>query len=250
MVDTWIINGLSPRWISSVDLTAFPKVTIHCASYPDNKYPEPIDEINAFKSMACNSITNEPTQSGGTDIETSMDGSIIPISDGISTWLGALHIPTWNEDEMVHILIEYDLVLELSLVNKDIVPDTPNPPDITKPYNLITNGYAKKINTIGTETDLLGSFTFYWDGTGRVYVASDWQANPETDLISIDDELIVTNKDGISFTRSCNAGNHYAPGPDIELTSFLEEGDNQISFKIKDLYGSKIGCGPLFLIQV
>ena len=250
MVYNWIINGIQPFNIETVDTSSWPKVTLHCAShYTDSRYDTPMDEIRIYEAMSCLSITNTPTQSGGTDVETSMDGTLIPISDGTTTWLGALYPLSYTVDDMSNTLIKFDLVIELAIVNKTIIPDTPTPPDITKPYNLITQGYKNKISTMGVETDLLGQFTFNWDGTGHVYVASDWQADPATDSICIDDELIVTNSEGASFSRSCNAGNVYRCGADIEITSFLTEGDNELAFEIHDIYGGAIGCGPLFVIQ-
>ncbi|MBZ2166291.1 hypothetical protein [Methanobacterium spitsbergense] len=247
----WIFNGLRPYWIQSMDDSSFPQITLHCAAYyEDSRYETPLDEIKAFKEMACLKITNEITESGGSDLQASIDGPIIPISDGIDNWLGALYYPKYGPDEFAMELIEFDLIFELQLVNKEVIPDPLTTPDTTKPYNLITQGYTYLINTVGTATQYLGTFTFNWDGIGRVYVASDWQADPATDLINIDDQLIVSNADGNSFERSCNAGNHYAPGPDIEVTSLLHEGINELTFTIKDIYGGKIGCGYLFLIQV
>lgn len=246
----WVFNGIRPQWIISQDDTNWPQMTLHCIAYADDTYPTPKAAIDVFREMGCLKITNKPTQSGGTDVEPSIDGSIIPIYDGDTSYLGALYRPQVtaspnNENGDIY----FDLIFELAMVNRTIIPDTPNPPDITKPYNLITTGFSRKINTIGVEEQLLGTFTFFWDGKGHVYVASDWNADPTTDRINIDDELIVTNSEGASFSRSCNAGNHYMPGPDIEITSFLEQGDNEISFLIKDIYGSMIGCGFLFVIQ-
>jgi hypothetical protein len=248
----WTINGIKPFNIESMDDTAFPKITLHCAAhYTDDRYDTPMDEINAFKAMACNKITNEPTQSGGTDVQTSMDNTIIPISNGTDNWLGALCYPQYTPDNMAETLIEFDLILELALVNTSIIPDTPNPPDITKPYNLITNGYSYNIGNSGVASQLLGSFSFNWDGTGHIYVASDWQADPETDVINIDDKIIITNEEGttIEATYGRETPTPGTDGPDLNITSLLVEGENQITVTIVDVYGTHMGCGPLFMIQ-
>jgi hypothetical protein len=246
----WVFNGHRPQFISKQDMKGFPKVSLHCRAYPDEVYDTAEDAIKVFTDMSALKVTNELTESGGTDLQCSIDGSIIPISDGVNNWLGVLHRPEYSVDELAYGRIDFDLTFELQLVNKEIIPDPLSTPDTTKPYNLITQGYSYDIQTVGSATQLLGTFTFNWDGTGRVYVASDWQADPATDLIDIDDQLIVSNGDGDSFERSCNAGNHYAPGPDIEVTALLHEGINELTFTIKDIYGAKIGCGPLFMIQV
>ncbi|MCE7698691.1 MAG: hypothetical protein K8E24_007600 [Methanobacterium paludis] len=206
--------------------------------------------------MACNSITNEPNMTGGTVLETSIDGQIIPISDGIDSWLGALYYPQYTPDDMSETLIKFDLIFELQLVNKEIIPDAPNTPTEDKPYNLITYGYSYKINTTNEATQLLGTFTFNWDGTGKVYIASDWLADPSTDVIHIDDAIIVTNADGAKISRTYGGG-VYTPGvpngttgPDLEITSLLSEGSNEITIGIKDIYGDYLSCGTLFMIQV
>jgi hypothetical protein len=248
----WTINGKTPRWIVSIDDNNFPKMTLHCASYPDETYTYPIDEIQAFKAMACLKITNEVTDSGGTDLQTSIDGSTVPISNGVDNWLGALYYPQYSPDDMSDNLIKFDLIFELGLVNKEIIPDPETGEDTTRPYNLITNGYNYTVTGRGDATQYLGTFTFNWDGTGQVYICSDWLAEIATDIIMIDDKIIITNADDESIEVTYGHDDPYSinGGPPIEITSLLVEGDNEITFGIEDLYGIELGCGPLFMVQV
>ncbi len=60
----WTINGITPRWITGdgVDWTEFPKVTLHCAAYPDDFNADARDEIEAFKTIAADVINNKPLQ--------------------------------------------------------------------------------------------------------------------------------------------------------------------------------------------
>ncbi|MCE7699510.1 MAG: hypothetical protein K8E24_012135 [Methanobacterium paludis] len=248
---TWVINGVQPFKVMNADVTAFPKITLHCAAhYTDARYDSPIEEIRTYKSMACNTITNEPNMAGGTTLETSIDGQIIPISDGIDSWLGALYYPQYTPDDMSNTMIKFDLIFELQLVNKEIIPDAPTNPTTDKPYNLITYGYKFNVTTKNEATQLLGTFTFNWDGTGKVYIASDWLADPATDRIGVDDDIIITNGDGNSITQHCSTSAAPFPAPDVNITSLLSEGSNEITIAIKDVYGTSLSCGTLFMIQV
>ena len=144
----WIINGLQPFNIESVDDTSFPKITLHCVAHIDDiRYETPLDEIKAFKALASLEVTTEPTTTGGIDVQTSIDGELIPISNGDDNYFAALYYPQYNPDALARTLIEFDLVLELQIVNKDIIPDAPTDPTNQKPYNLITTGYQYKIKT-------------------------------------------------------------------------------------------------------
>jgi hypothetical protein len=264
MVDfDWTINGRKPRWIIDIDETTFPKITLHCASYLDETY-EPIDEIELFKAMACLKITNEVTNSGGTDLQASIDGSLIPISNGVDNWLGALYYPQYNPNDTTDNLIKFDLIFELGLVNKEIIPDPETGEDTTRPYNLITNGYSYQVQGQGDATQYLGTFSFNWDGTGHVYICSDWLADPETDIILIDDAIVVTNIENDEtldvvygmgvYTTGGNRFGEYNPsgvvGPALEITSLLVEGSNDLTIGIRDVYGTYLTCGPLFMVQV
>jgi hypothetical protein len=46
---------------------------------------------------------------------------------------------------------------------------------------LITKGYGRKITTYGVETDNIGTFSYKWNGIGKVYISSSYCADPTTD---------------------------------------------------------------------
>ena len=255
----WILNGLKPFNIISVDDTSFPKVTLHCAAhYTDIRYETPLDEIKAFEAMASLGITTEPTLTGGTDVQTSIDGELIPVTDGDENWFAAVYPLQYTSDDEAKTLIKFDLILELQIVNVNIIPDAPTDPTSTKPYNLITNGYTYKITTIDVATKYLGTFTFNWNGSGHVYICSDWLADPATDTINIDDAITVTNGNGTTIDVRYGGGafpnqpggNNSTSGPPLNITGLLSEGTNQLTIGIRDIYGTYLGCGPLFMVQV
>jgi|GEM_PF-4884485 hypothetical protein len=115
----WTINGITPRWITGdgVDWTEFPKVTLHCAAYPDDFNADARDEIEAFKTIAADVINNKPLMNGGTDLQVSRDGQIVTITEGNNSWQGALYYPQFIETEFADQLIQWDLIFELQLVN-------------------------------------------------------------------------------------------------------------------------------------
>ena len=256
----WILNGIYAPHIQSIDKTQFPKITIHCSAQGDGDYPDPEDEIAVFEAMSSLNITTEVTDTGGTDVQTSIDGELIPVSDGVNNWFAGLYRPQYTVDNMARIsnFIAFDLILELQIVNKDIIPDAPTDPTNTKPYNLITNGYKYKIKTFNMATKYLGTFTFNWDGSGYVYICSDWLADPATDTINIDDAITVTNGDGTTIDvvygggafPNQPGGNNSTSGPPLNITGLLSEGTNQLTIGIRDIYGVYLGCGPLFMVQV
>lgn len=125
---------------------------------------------------------------------------------------------------------------------------------------LISKGYSRPLpygypypNGTILQRDFLGTFKYKWDGQGKVYVSSSCCANTETDTISIDDMLIVMNPEGKTVTCAYNAipyyGGYVRPGPDLEITSLLFKGINEIQIYIQDLFGVGIGCGSLYISQ-
>jgi len=258
----WVFNGLRPQWIMTEDKSNYPKIVLHCLAYPDATYTTAKKAIEAFEAMSALKITNELTWSGGSDLQPSIDGEIIPISDGVTNYMGALYRPNYSVKEFRQLpdyegaIIEFDLSFELQIVNKDIIPDSPTT-DVTTPYNMITSGYSYTVVGAGQATQYLGTFTFNWDGKGSVWICSDWLVtNPSTDIITIDDAIVVTNADGATIQRTYGGG-VYTPGnpngivgPALNITSLLNEGSNQLSIGIKDIYGNRLACGPLFMVQV
>ena len=262
----WVFNGLRPQWIMSEDRKTYPKVTIHCLAYPDETYATAKKAIEAIEALSALKITNELTWSGGSDLQPSIDGEIIPISDGTKNYMGALYRPTYSVAELRQLpnyddtmpegtIIEFDLSFELLVENKDIVPDSPVT-DIPTINNLITQGYRYTVPGAGVATKFLGTFTFNWNGNGHVYICDSPKANPNTDVISIDDAIVVTNGDGTKIDRVYGGG-VYTPGnrngttgPALDITPLLSTGSNQLTIGIRDIYGSMLGCSPLYMVQV
>ena len=137
--EAWTINGIAPRWIRAngmnstegVDWTNFPKIIIHCAAYPDEQYPNPRDEIEMWKTLASETINNTIIDNG-TDLQVS-NGQIFTISNDTESWNGALYFPQFFETDYSNQLIEYDLIVELQLVN------TPISAKYTPDYRLYSN---------------------------------------------------------------------------------------------------------------
>ena len=119
----WTINGITPRWIESMDDSSYPKITLYCASYIDDNFPDPRTEIEQFKVLAANTINNKLLCNGGTDLQISNDGVIVPITNNGNTWNGALYYPqTPSLDDMATNLIKYDLIFELQQTNNQQDP--------------------------------------------------------------------------------------------------------------------------------
>ncbi len=119
----------------------------------------------------------------------------------------------------------------------------------------ITDGFVKPAIPVGVTTDL-GSITFDWDGNGQVFIASNCQANPDTDRIWNDDELIVTNT--VTGKQVINGGSpSYGTSSegvwnslDLNITNILQEGENTIDPVIHDVSGDLTGCSSLYIIQI
>jgi hypothetical protein len=258
----WTINGMTLKHVGSMDITAFPKITLHCITDADDS-SDARDEVALFQKLGCNTINNKVLGNGSTDLQTSPVGQIYPIINNGTTWNGALYYPQYSIDNIARInnKILYDLIFELQQTNNPtsdvFIPDLRLYPNVdyscwtNNPYALITNGISQDVVPAGSknvQTINVNSVHYNWDGTGHVYIASSWLADPTTDKISVDDKLIVSNGTN-TLTNSYNASNRYKLGPDMEITSLLVEGDNFLNVKIHDIYGAKIGCGPLFIIQ-
>jgi hypothetical protein len=114
---------------------------------------------------------------------------------------------------------------------------------------LITPGYSRKISTYGIETDDIGTFEYTWNGIGKVYISSSYCADPSVDKIVLDDQVIVTNSNGVSVSASNPSDYNPLGVPDLEITSLLIDGINELTFHIHDLFGTAIGCEALYLVQ-
>ena len=114
---------------------------------------------------------------------------------------------------------------------------------------LVTGGYTNPIITTGVQTDTITTITYNWDGNEKIFISSSYCADPATDNIIVDDQLIVTNGNDQSVSVS-NPSSYNPKGvPDLDITSLLIKGDNKLTFQIHDIFGVGIGCGPLYLVQ-
>ncbi|MCE7700047.1 MAG: hypothetical protein K8E24_014900, partial [Methanobacterium paludis] len=179
----WVINGITPRRIESMDDSAYPKITLHCASKADDTFPDPRDEIEQFRLLAANTINNKILGNGGTDLQISSDGEIVTITNNGNSWNGALYYPqTPSLDDMAGNLIKYDLIFELQQTNNPasdvFIPDLRLYSNVdyscwtNNPYSCITGKISKSVVPKGSknvETITLGTFGFNWDGAGKVY---------------------------------------------------------------------------------
>ncbi|MBZ2167016.1 hypothetical protein [Methanobacterium spitsbergense] len=256
--DNWLINGVHPKWIVSVD-KKLPKITLHCASQPGPEFEDAQDEIELFEQIACNTINNKPLINGGTDLQTSIDGKVVTITDGIHTWDGAIEYTVPTIDDTSETLVKWDMVIYVQLESASSkLPYSIYRPDFrlygnieyepwTDNIYLITSGYGRPVTGKGVETDTFDPIIFNWDGRGKIYIASSWMGVAKDNLIDIDDEIIVSN--GTETIRQAYNTNIYAPGKALNITSLLVEGDNEITVSIHDIYGAKIGCGPLYILR-
>lgn len=134
----WVINGIIPQWIESVDWSNYPQVTLNCAASPDEFIASARDEIKQFMDVACASINQIPLLNGGNDLQITSDGEIISISEGDTEWQGAIYYPQFAEDSFSDSIIQWSLVLELLVTNLPsnitYVPDYRVYPNID--YNL------------------------------------------------------------------------------------------------------------------
>jgi len=114
---------------------------------------------------------------------------------------------------------------------------------------LVTDGYSKKISTVGIETDTIAAVDYIWDGIGKIYVAGSYCADPTIDKILVDDQLIVSNSNGQSVNVINPSVANPSGVPDLDITSLLIKGANHLTFQVHDIYGVGIGCQALYLVQ-
>jgi hypothetical protein len=176
----WAINGIIPRWIVGSDWTSYPKVTLHCLAYPDDTYSTSRDEIEMWKSMACETINNTPLDNG-TDLQAN-PSNIFTITEGNESWNGALYPISFSEDDLSDDIIEYDLIFELQLTNNPTSavysPDyrlyknvdyqcwTANNPEI------VTSNLPLTVGTVGSV-----SGSFGWNSPGEIKIADGVMAS-------------------------------------------------------------------------
>jgi hypothetical protein len=143
-LDDFTPSGSVPiQWIvgeDGIDWSNYPKITIHCLAFGDNKDVYMNDArryVSMFFAMSSEEITNEALYKGGSDLQTSPANQLITITEGNGTGgynqgIGALYIPKFTEKSYAKIggqyyipsldlytnsVIEFDLEIELQLPN-------------------------------------------------------------------------------------------------------------------------------------
>jgi hypothetical protein len=109
----------------------------------------------------------------------------------------------------------------------------------------ISGGYSNPVNN-NHQKDNLGTTSFYWDGLGKVYIASSMSPDSK---IAADNVLMVTGPEGTASHTYADWSGVY-PALALDITSILTPNDvNDIKVEIQDIYGAYIGCTPLILIE-
>lgn len=107
-------------------------ITLNCLALKDSEGNDPRVEIQQFKDLECNSISNTKLINGGTRIYQT-GGKIVTITDGIDTWNGAVDSIKFKEDSLSAKEIIFDILLQIEIPG-------PNPPRIYEaPYNQYEN---------------------------------------------------------------------------------------------------------------
>jgi len=107
-------------------------ITLNCLALKDSEGNDPRIEIQQFKNLECNSISNTKLINGGTRIYQT-GGKIVTITDGVDTWNGAIDSIKFKEDSLSAKQIIFDILLQIEI-------PCPNPPRIYEaPWNQYDN---------------------------------------------------------------------------------------------------------------
>lgn len=109
----------------------------------------------------------------------------------------------------------------------------------------ITSGVATQTVPAGYQVEF-GTFNFYWDGTGSLYLSG---SSTGATSLSINDGIGMENENGFS---GIDAGSDTTLTSAINITSWcgFAAGNNTVSVKIGNNYGTTVGCGALYIVQV
>jgi hypothetical protein len=153
---TWVIGGLTPSYITG-DGLSYPdenrQIKIPCIAFADRAGGgDPQVEIDTFRAIACSSITNEPLVNGGSLIQVA-GGEKITITNGVTTWTGALHMPICEEKDYANQAVEYELLIDVEVEPKGgSFVYTPNYDDYTNiEYYEATNKVNYGGEAVGNE---------------------------------------------------------------------------------------------------
>jgi parallel beta-helix repeat protein len=200
--------------------------------------------ISLIEYEIMNSATNSPYQSSSANWAFSS-----VMIDLINAYLS-------NSTEA---LVQNGFVVEKSVFNNNdfvvIDPETGIIRDINTFNNLcgayqdvscialINLGYDTPVTNQYEEGDL-GTISFVWNGTGSVYISSSPSNISE---IWADDKLFIAGNGWLNPSFADPTGVY--PGPAVDITSILLPGINNIQVQVQDVYGTVIGCSPLWIVQ-
>jgi hypothetical protein len=107
----------------------------------------------------------------------------------------------------------------------------------------ITAGWIGDTDTDGHSYDL-GTFKFNWNGTGKIYLASNSGViNPEDDYIQFTVDATITSSIG-SLTTGSNVIN------DFDITSICVAGQNSITITINNPSEGNLATSALWIVQI
>ncbi|MCK9150474.1 hypothetical protein MXE27_00785 [Methanobacterium alcaliphilum] len=158
----------------------------------------------------------------------------------------------FNDNEFIIVDLETGIVRDINTVNNFCGGFKIDPTKVYKgpiPLSWVSDGYRNWVVTKG-QVDNLGTFWFYWDGLGSVYIASSPIAYQKKNMIWVDDTLIVN---GIEYPFADSSGVYSKEA--IDITSILQKdstnlfGLYSVQIKIVDVYGQVIGCSPLWVVN-
>jgi hypothetical protein len=118
-----------------------------------------------------------------------------------------------------------------------------------KSLALLAPGFDRGVNYKG-EVVSFNTTMFRWDGLGKVFLVSSPGANPYKNLIWADDELIVGGIVGCGSPEYGFGSGGVWQFPALEITGIIHKGYNIVQAQIRDVYATRIGCSPLYVVQV
>lgn len=108
----WVIGGITPAFMLSADYSSYDqgRITLRCLAEAEDA-EDARDEISRFEAIASKNISNTGLLNGGSNVQCS--GPKVTITDGVNTWQGAVHWPSFNEGHEAWRVIEWSIVLEV-----------------------------------------------------------------------------------------------------------------------------------------
>lgn len=109
----WVIGGISLReFMLSADYSSYDqgKITLRGIAEKEDA-ADARDRISQIEAIASKNISNTNLLNGSTNVQCS--GPKVTITDGINTWQGAVHWPSFNEGHEAWRVIEWSIVLEV-----------------------------------------------------------------------------------------------------------------------------------------